>query len=110
PSGAVVVESGELTVGIVADHLWSVAGADSRADVNRTFVQPFVAVTFPKGTSLFLDAEAQYDWHETRWTVPLVAGVAQMMKFGDQPVSLGIDGKYWVAGPSTEPDWGCDSP
>lgn len=106
PSGAVVVASGELTVGVVADHLWSVAGADTRADVNRTFVQPFVAVTFSKGTSLFLDAEAQYDWHETRWTVPLVGGVAQMMKFGDQAVSLGIDGKYWVAGPSTEPDWG----
>jgi len=106
PAGALVFQSGQWTAGVRADHLWSCAGSDSRPDVNRTFFQPFVAVTFPKGTSFFVDAEAEYDWHATQWTVPFVAGVDQMMKFGDQPVSLGVDGKYWVAGPSTAPDWG----
>jgi hypothetical protein len=106
PAGALVVQSGFWTVGVLADHLWSYAGSDSRPDVNRTFFQPFVAVTFPKATTLFFDAEAEYDWHADRWTVPLVAGVNQMLKFAEQPVSLGVDGKYWVSGPSTAPDWG----
>jgi len=106
PAGALVVQSGLWTIGVLADHLWSYAGSDSRPNVNRTAFQPFLAVTFPKATTLFFEAEAEYDWHETQWTVPLIAGVSQMMKFGEQAVSLGIDGKYWVAGPSTAPDWG----
>jgi hypothetical protein len=106
PAGALVAQSGLWTAGVLVDHLWSYAGSDSRANVNRTAFQPFLAVTFPKATTLFFEAEAEYDWHVTQWTVPLIAGVSQVMKFGDQAVSLGIDGKYWVAGPSTAPDWG----
>jgi hypothetical protein len=106
PSGVVVLQSRQWTVGVLTNHVWSYAGADSRPDVNQTFVQPFVAMTLSKGTTFNLTTEATFDWDADQWTVPLIGGVSQVMKFGDQPVSIGVLGKYWVEGPSSAPDWG----
>jgi hypothetical protein len=33
------------TFGLLANHLWSFAGTHSRADVNATFLQPFISYT-----------------------------------------------------------------
>jgi hypothetical protein len=106
PAAAISVESDGLTIGVLTHHLWSFAGRTPRDDVNQTFIQPFAALTFSKGTTVFVEVEADYDWHDDRWTLPVIAGVQQVMKFSDQAVSLGVDGKYWVEGPSTSPDWG----
>jgi hypothetical protein len=106
PAAAISVESDGLTLGVLTHHFWSFAGSRTRDDVNQTTIQPFAALTFPKGTTVLVQAEVEYDWHDDRWTVPLIAGVSQVLKFSDQAVSIGIDGKYWVEGPSTAPDWG----
>jgi hypothetical protein len=106
PAAAVSVQSDGLTLGVLTHHLWSFAGSRSRDDINQTTVQPFAAMTFPKGTTVRIEVEADYDWHDDRWTVPLIGGVSQVLKFSDQAVSLGVEGKYWVAGSSLEPDWG----
>jgi hypothetical protein len=106
PTGVVVLESGPWTAGVLANHLWSYSGSRSRADVNQTFVQPFAAVTFWKGTTLSVSTEAAYDWHADQWTVPLMAGFTQVIKLGELPIGLGVSGKYWADGPSSAPDWG----
>jgi hypothetical protein len=106
PAAAVAVESDGLTIGVLTHHLWSFAGDRMRDDINRTSVRPFAAMTFPKGTTVRIEVEADYDWHEDRWTVPIMGGVSQVMKFSDQAVSLGVEGKYWVAHSSLDPDWG----
>ena len=41
PTGVVLKQSGPWTVGLLAGHVWSVAGNDSRADVSATTLQPF---------------------------------------------------------------------
>lgn len=106
PAAAVAIQSEGLAIGVLTHHLWSFAGARSRDDLNRTTVQPFAALTFPKGTTVRVEVEADYDWHDDRWTVPLLGGVSQVLKFSDQAVSLGVEGKYWVAHSSLDPDWG----
>ena len=42
PTGVVLRQDGPWTFGVLANHLWSVAGESNRASVNATFVQPFV--------------------------------------------------------------------
>jgi len=42
PTGVVLRQEGPWTVGVLANHLWSVAGDSDRASVNATFVQPFI--------------------------------------------------------------------
>ena len=39
------------TFGALANHLWSYAGDDDRADVNQTFIQPFVSYQLGDGWS-----------------------------------------------------------
>jgi hypothetical protein len=45
PTAVVLTQQGGWTVGILANHLWSYAGAPDRAEVNSTFMQPFVSYT-----------------------------------------------------------------
>ena len=47
PTIVLLKQKGQLTYGLLANHIWSVAGGDSRADVNNTFLQPFVSYTTP---------------------------------------------------------------
>ena len=47
PTGVMLRQTGPWTYGILANHTWSVAGSDSRPDVNATFLQPFLSYTTP---------------------------------------------------------------
>jgi len=38
PTGVVLKQSGPLTYGMLANHIWDVAGEDDRADINNTFL------------------------------------------------------------------------
>jgi hypothetical protein len=74
-------ESG-WTYGLLANHLWSVAGEGGRAYVNATLLQPFVAYTFPSLTTLSVNAESSYDWRAESWSVPVNVSVSQLLKIG----------------------------
>jgi hypothetical protein len=62
PTGVVLKQQGAWTVGMLANHIWSVAGDDKRADINATFLQPFVAYITKTKTTLTLQTESTYDW------------------------------------------------
>ena len=51
-TGVILKQSGPWTVGVLANHIWSVADDDARADVNNTFFQPFMSYALGKGQSL----------------------------------------------------------
>ncbi len=84
------------TAGLLANHLWSVAG-DSDDTVNTTFLQPFLAYTTPDAWTLSLNTEATYDWDGEQWSVPVNATVSKLVKIGGKlPVSFFVGGRYWV--------------
>jgi len=45
PTAVVLKQEHGWTYGALANHIWSFAGDDSRADVNATFLQPFLSYT-----------------------------------------------------------------
>jgi hypothetical protein len=94
------------TVGALANHIWSVAGDDDRADVNATFMQPFLSYTTKTAWTYTLNTESTYDWNGHQWTVPILFNVAKLVRFGKQPVSVGVGLKCWVTTPSGGPQ-GC---
>jgi hypothetical protein len=106
PTGVVLKIDGQLTYGALANHIWSVAGKTSRADVSATFVQPFIAYTTRKATTFSLNSETTYDWRGDTWLVPINVAVSQLVPIGSQPVSIGGGVKYWLASPTGGPDWG----
>ena len=107
PTGVVLKQSGPWTVGILASHVWSVAGKDSRADVSSTTLQPFFSYTTKTHTTFALTSESTYDWKGKQWQVPLIVQVAQLFKVGPQIMQLAVGGKYWADAPDNGPTgWG----
>jgi hypothetical protein len=48
--------------------------------VSQTFLQPFLSYTTKTYTTFGVQTESSYDWTGTRWTVPLIAPVSQVLK------------------------------
>jgi len=104
PSAVVLRQSGGWTYGALANHIWSFAGDDSRADINATFLQPFLAYTTPDAWTFALNTESTYNWTAETWSVPINFSVSKLVKFGDQPVSLQAGVRYWAESPATGPE------
>jgi hypothetical protein len=106
PTVVVLKQDSGWTYGALANHLWSVAGDDDRADVNATFLQPFAAFTTKSQTTFTLNTESSYNWTESEWTVPINLQVTQLVKIGKLPMSFGIGYREYVEAPDGGPDWG----
>lgn len=106
PTGVVLKIAGPVTYGVLANHIWSIAGKSNRSDISATFVQPFFAYTTRKATTWGLNSETTYDWLSDSWSIPIDASVSQLVMIGRQPVSIGTTFKYWVESPAGGPDWG----
>ena len=98
------------TYGVLANHIWSVAGDDDRNDISSTFLQPFVAKQFPGGRTLSVNFESSYDWKGEAWNVPLNVGYSKVTKVGHQMLSWQGGVRYYFETPGDGPDWVCVSP
>lgn len=107
PTGLVLRQEGPWTYGLLANHLWSVAGDDDRADISTTFLQPFVSYITKTKTTFGLNTEATYDWQDAQWTVPVNATVSQLLKIGPQIFQVTLGARYWAESPDNGPEgWG----
>ena len=106
PTAVALTQQGPWTIGVLANHIWSYAGPQSREDVSSTFLQPFVSYNFAHGFSITLNTELTYDWIHDAWTVPMNMTANQVFKIGDQAISASIGGKYYAVAPDGAPDWG----
>jgi hypothetical protein len=107
PTAVALKQSGPWSYGALANHLWSVAGEEDRADVNATFIQPFLSYVTKTYTTLGINTEATYDWEDEAWSVPINLTVAQMLKIGGQPLQIAAGARYWAESPDFGPEgWG----
>lgn len=104
PTAVFLKQQGPWTYGGLTNHLWSVAGSDSRPDINVTLLQPFVTYTTPSAISVTMQTESTYDWNAEQWTFPLVGVVSKVFSFGGQLVSLGAGVKYYAESSEGGPD------
>jgi hypothetical protein len=106
PTAGLFHDTGPWTLGILANHVWSVAGSGP-AKVSSTFLQPALSYTTADAWSYTLQTESTYDWVARQWSVPLEASLAKLVNIGGQQVNLEAGTRYWVANPSGAPrGWG----
>ena len=96
PTVVVLTQQQGWTIGVLANHIWSVAGDANRADIDSSFIQPFVSYTTPTALTIGLNTESTYNWITDEWAVPINLTVTQLTKFGGQPVSIGAGVRYWA--------------
>jgi hypothetical protein len=106
PTAILLKQVNGWTYGVLANHLWSFSGEDDRADVNATFLQPFLSFTTRKQTTWGVNSESTYDWEAEDATVPLNLQVSQLLRFGKQPISLALTYRHFLDTPEGGPDWG----
>jgi len=107
PTGGVFKDIGPWTVGMLANHIWSVAGGGNGERISSTFLQPVLSYTTNDAWSCTLQTETTYDWKGRQWSVPLEASVAKLVRIGGQQLNLETGVHYWAANPETGPrGWG----
>ena len=104
PAGIALKINGPWTIGGLANHVWSVAGDKDRVDISNTFLQPFVAYTWPSAWTLSAQTESTYNWKTEEWSIPVNAALAKLVKFGKTPVSLQGGFGYWIETPDAGPE------
>jgi hypothetical protein len=106
PTAVLLKQSGPITAGFLANHVWSFAGKKDRSEVSQTFFQPFLAYTTKTATTFSVNLESSYNWQTSRWTVPANFGVSQVLKLGPQIASFQLGYRSYVSAPSGGPKWG----
>jgi len=104
PAGVVLAMRGPWTLGVLANHIWSFAGDDSRQDISNTFLQPFAAYTWPSAWTVSVQSESTYNWKAEQWSVPVNVSVSKLVRFGQLPVSLLGGVGYWFESADTSPE------
>lgn len=106
PTFVVLKQSGQSTIGMLGNHIWSVAGDDDRSDVSASFIQPFYSYTTRRATTFTVNTESTYNWETKKWLVPVNVNVSQLVRVGKQPMSFGLGGKYFLSSPTGGPRFG----
>ena len=107
PTGIALKQEGQWTYGVLANHIWSFAGNNDRADVSLTYLQPFISYITQTKTTFSLNTESTYDWNAQQWSVPINGSVSQLFKMGNQPMQLSFGLRYWAHSPDSGPEgWG----
>ena len=107
PTAVALKQQGPWTFGCLTNHIWSYAGEANRADINATFIQPFLTYTTKTAISVTAMKESTYDWDAEQWSVPLFLMVTKVAKIGNQMTSFGGGVKYWAKSPDACPEgWG----
>jgi hypothetical protein len=104
PAGIALALRGPWTFGLLANHAWSFAGDSDRQDISNTFMQPFVAYTWPSAWTFSVQSESSYNWEAENWSVPVNAGLAKLVMLGRLPVSFQGSVGYWAESPRSGPD------
>lgn len=104
PTAVALKQDGAWTYGGLANHIVSVGGPSNRADINATFLQPFVSYNTKTATTFSVNTESTYDWESKQWAVPINASVSQMIKLGDQLISVSAGVKYWLKSTDNGPE------
>jgi len=111
PVGAVMLQRGGMTYGMLANNIFSFAGTGTtpRPDVNMGYFQPVIAHTSRSGVTVSGSVEAIADWNaandDDRWSIPITGAISKLTRFGTMPMSVQVGGGYYVAKPTYGPNW-----
>jgi hypothetical protein len=104
PTALALKQLNGWTYGMLLNHVISFAGDADRADLNGTFMQPFLSFITKTKTTFGVSTESTYDWESEQWAVPLNATVSQLLLVGGMPISLQGGIRYWAEAPEYGPE------
>ncbi|UCS92582.1 hypothetical protein KZP23_18085 [Echinicola marina] len=83
PTAVALYQVHAITIGALANQIWSVAGDSERNNVSQLFLQPFVAYNWPSGAGAGFNFELTQNWQANStvlWFNPNISGVTSLGK------------------------------
>jgi len=107
PTAIALKQTGHLTYGGLANHVWSFAN-DTNEEISSTYLQPFFAYVTDAAVTYSLNSESSYNWETEQWSVPINAQISKVLKVGEQLISLQAGVRYWAVteADSSPEGWG----
>ena len=108
PTAALVYINGPWDNGVVASHLWSVAGPSSRESVEQTQIELQVSYTFSNNWYVDTAPTIFHDWRASSgqdWVIPIGADVGRQFAIQSTEVSLQVGAYYNVTRPNGTAAW-----
>jgi hypothetical protein len=107
PTIVMLKQGGGITIGALANQVWSFAGDAARPGVSQMFLQPFLAYQPIPAVTLAVNSESVANWTvaQDKWTVPINFTVARLSSFGSFPANYKIGWGIYAAHPEICPTW-----
>jgi len=105
PSLVLLAQPGDLTLGVLINNVWSIAGDPEASDINKGLLQYFIVYQLGEGWYVNSAPIITVDWKATsgqQWTVPFGAGAGKLIFVGKIPLNVQV-GYYYNA---VKPDLG----
>lgn len=99
PTALLLKQGKGNTVGFLINQIWSIAGDESRQDVNQLFFQPFFVRSFPTGASIGGNIELTQNWTTSTTLLSLNPTVSGITRIGKQPLQMVVGPRIPLAGP-----------
>jgi hypothetical protein len=108
PSFVILNMTPKWVYGALINNVWSFAGDEDRADINKMLFQPFLNYNFPGGKYLSFSPIITADWEAEsgqQWVVPLGLSAGAIVRLGKLPVNLQAGAYANVVKPDFGPGW-----
>jgi hypothetical protein len=106
PSVVALAQPGKFTIGMLFNHIWSVAGPEDRTDVNTTYLQPFLNYNLGGGLAVGVSSEITTNWKaDQKVTAPLLFSVSKVALLAKRPTSFLVAAGPMVASPDGGASW-----
>lgn len=111
PAGAIAYLGKDWTLGLFAQHWWSIGGDDQRSSISQTNVQYFVYRKLDDQWAVGASPTISIDWtaeDSPRVNFPVGIGINKTLFLGPVPARVGVEATYYVshADKGLEPEWG----
>ncbi|MGE5345333.1 MAG: hypothetical protein ACM3JH_05195 [Acidithiobacillales bacterium] len=109
PSGVVAYLGSKWTLGIFAQHWWSIAGDSKRSDVSLTNIQYFIYYKPPWNPEaqwrIGMSPNISINWKASgdKTILPVGLGISRMIQLGPLPVEISVEADYSVLHPDDKP-------
>ena len=109
PAAVVAYLGPKWTLGIFAQHWWSIAGDSKRAEVSLTNIQYFIYYKPPWNPEaqwrIGMSPNISINWKSRgdKTILPVGLGISRMIQIGPLPVEISIEADYSVVHPDDKP-------
>lgn len=100
PTIVVLKQGHGITLGALANQIWSVAGQADRGAVSQMFIQPFFTYNWKSGAGIGAVGSITQNWETKIFASSVAIPFSGITKFGKQIIQLAVGPQIPISGPN----------